>query len=327
MWIPALCILLAGCNSRDVVVVYSPHGADVLRDYETLFEQTHPGVDLQWIAAGAKEVHARIANEKNRPACDVWWGGPSTLFMQAVRDSLLEPYRPSWAAHSSAGDHDAEDHWYATYASPLAILFNTEGLTREDVPQTWDDLLDAQWRGRIALRKPLASGTMRTFLCAMIARAQNEDAGIAWLKRLQKSVATCPESPNLLYDHLKKNPDRISVWLLPDIVMQRDRNGFPFGFHVPPQTPVLTDGIAIVKGAPHPERARVFYEFVTTREALLQQARAYAKMPARRDIEPESLPEWMNAQSIDPQPIDWSAFAAMEEAWCARWEREVFRAP
>lgn len=326
MFLSFLCGFVFGCTPEEAVVVYSPHGADVLRDYEKLFEDAHPGVDMQWIAAGAKEVYARIRNERNRPACDVWWGAPSTLFMQAADEGLLESYRPAWADRATA-EHDAQDRWYATYASPLAILFNVQGMTRAEVPQGWDELLDPKWRGRIVLRKPLASGTMRTFLCAMIARAESEDAGIAWLKRLQESVATCPESPNLLYDHLKKNPDRISVWLLPDVVMQRDRNGFPFDFQVPTQTPVLSDAIAIVKGAPHSEWARRFYEFVTTREALLHQARAYAKMPARRDIEPAALPEWMNAQPIAPMPIDWSVFAAKETAWCDRWEREVFRAP
>jgi len=319
--------LAAACSSREVVVVYSPHGADVLRDYERLMEEANPGIDLQWIAAGAKEVHGRIANERNRPACDVWWGAPSTLFMQAAEAGLLAAYRPTWADAVPADAHDPADRWYATYRSPLAILFNTNGLSRDAAPRAWDDLLDPEWRGRIVLRKPLASGTMRTFLCAMIARAADEDAGIAWLKRFQEAVAHFAESPNLLYDHVKRNPRAISVWLQPDVVMQRERNGFPFDCVVPRETPVLLDGIAIVNNAPHPEGARTFYEFVTTREALAHQAHAYAKLPARTDIDPAQLPAWMTTDVIEPMPIDWSVFAAKEAAWCDRWEREVFRAP
>lgn len=319
--------LFAACASREVVVVYSPHGADVLRDYEKLFEEAYPNVDVQWIAAGAKEVYGRIAGERNRPACDVWWGAPSTMFMQAADAGLLATYRPTWAEQAPPDAHDPQHRWYATYRSPLAILFNTNGLDRAQAPQTWDDLLDPRWRGKIVLRKPLASGTMRTFLCAMVGRAGNEDDGIAWLRRLQESVVSSPESPNLLYDHIKRNPDCISVWLQPDVIMQRERNGFPFDCVVPPQTPVLLDAIAIVNNAPHPEWARAFYEFVTSPEALAQQARAYAKMPARKDIDPAQLPAWMTGAVIDPMPIDWAVFAAKEAAWCDRWEREVFRAP
>ena len=106
--------------------------------------------------------------------------------------------------------------------------------------------------------------------------------------------------------------------------MQRDRNGFPFGYVIPPQTPVLTDGIALIKNAPHAEAAKKFYEFVTSEEALVQQAKAYAKMPARSDIPKDRLPEWMRNTVIDAMPIDWQQFAEKEAGWCARWEKEVY---
>jgi len=320
-------LLAFGCAPREVVVVYSPHGAEVLGDYEKLFEAAYPGVDVQALDMGSQEVYSRVRAEQGRPAGDVWWGSPSTMFTQAAREGLLETYRPSWAEQLDPAYKDANGLWHATYVSPLAILFNTRGHNAADVPQTWDALLDRAWQGRITLRKPLPSGTMRTFICAMIARAANEDAGIAWLKRLHASTVDYPESPSLLYDHLKKNPDYISVWLQPDIVMQRERNGFPFDYVLPPNTPVLTDGIAIIKGAPHPEWAKKFYEFVTTKEALAHQAQAYAKVPARNDIDAASLPDWMRAQSIDAMEIDWARFAANEKAWCSRWEQEVYAGP
>jgi iron(III) transport system substrate-binding protein len=320
-------VALFGCDRREVVVVYSPHGAEVLGDYETRFEKANPKLDLQWITAGAQEVYARVKNERYRPACDVWWGAPATLFMRAVEDDLLEPVQPDWAQYLDDNHKDAQGRWHATYISPIASLFNTSAYSREDMPASWDDLLDSKWDQKIAIRKPLASGTMRTFFSGMIMRQPSVDEGIDWLARLHAATGRYPEQPNLLYDHVKKNPERISVWLLPDIVMQRDRHGFPFDFHVPPQTPVLPDGIALVKGGPNPEGARIFFDFVTTEEALIQQARDYAKMPARTDIDPAKLPDWMTTQKIDALPMDWAALAVNEEAWLERWEREVLRAP
>jgi iron(III) transport system substrate-binding protein len=90
---------------------------------------------------------------------------------------------------------------------------------------------------------------------------------------------------------------------------------------------VLTDGIAIVKGAPHEEWAKKFYDFVTTEEALLQQATEYAKLPARSDIDPSKLPPKLVAQPVQPMAIDWAEFAAKEKDWCDRWKAEVFDAP
>jgi iron(III) transport system substrate-binding protein len=329
MLMAAAALCAAGCSpgsGKSIVVVYSPHGSEVLQDYEIRFEQANPGHDLQWLDMGAQEVYARLRAESGRPACDLWWGAPSTLFSQAAREGLLAPYQPAWADAVAPGFKDAGAAWHATYLSPLAILYNDRHYKPEDVPQGWDDLLKPEWHGKIALRKPLASGTMRTFISAMIARAENEDAGIAWLKQLHAATADYLENPQLLYDHIKRHPERISVWLLPDILMQRDRNGFPFGYHIPPQTPVLTEGIAIVKGAPHEAAAKQLYDFVTSEDSLIHQAEAYSKMPARADVPKDRLPVWMREIALDPMPIDWALFAEKEAAWCARWEKEVYAA-
>ena len=62
--------------------------------------------------------------------------------------------------------------------------------------------------------------------------------------------------------------------------MQVQANDYPFGYVLPASgTPVITDAIAIVHGAKHPSEAGQFYEFVTTRESMLRQAREFASPP------------------------------------------------
>ena len=92
--------LLGGCDAREKVVDYSPHGSEMLGDYERLFEAAYPEVDLQWLDMGAQEVYSRVSAERNRPAGDVWWGGPASMFEQAAAESLLESYRPDGAEHA-----------------------------------------------------------------------------------------------------------------------------------------------------------------------------------------------------------------------------------
>ncbi len=322
-----LLLAFASCSSKEVVVVYSPHGPDVGKDYEAMFEEAHPDIDLRWLDMGSQEVYNRISAERRRPACDVWWGAPSTMFMQAARKGLLDPYTPTWSDAVGEGYKDENGLWYGTYNTPLSIMFNTRKYTREQVPHSWDELLDPAWDGLITIRKPLPSGTMRTFIGAMILRAENEDRGIDWLRRLHLATEKYNETPQTLFDHLKRNPELITVWIMPDAVLQRVRNGYPFDFWLPKQTPVLTEGIAIVKDAPHRENAELFYEFATSPEALAQQAAEYAKIPTRTDIDPATLPQWMVEQDVDAMPIDWGLFADKEQAWCDRWEKEVYNAP
>lgn len=323
-WIASLTLLLmAGCSSKQTIVVYSPHGPDVLRDYEEKFEAKYPNVDVQWLDLGSEDVYKRVRSEERRPVADIWWGGPQTMFMQAAEENLLGAYKPSWANAVPAEDHDGADRWYGVYRSPLCIMFNSNEYTRDQVPHTWDELLDPKWNQKITLRMPLPSGTMHTFIGAMILRQKDEEAGLEWLKKLDAATESYMPSPQALFDHIKRQPELISVWLMPDVPLQRERNGFPLDYYVPPQTPVIMEGIAIINNAPHRDLAEKFYEFVTSPDALAQQAKAYWKVPLRTDLDPATLPDWISAQKIDAMKIDWHNFAAHEQQWMADWEKEV----
>ena len=47
-------LLLLGCgDGRTPLVIYSPHGRDLLTLVETTFEEANPGVDVRQIAAGS----------------------------------------------------------------------------------------------------------------------------------------------------------------------------------------------------------------------------------------------------------------------------------
>lgn len=324
-WLAAACFVLAACSSKETLVVYSPHGDPILPEYEARFEAAYPDVDVQMLDMGSQDVYTRVRAESGRPAADVWWGGPDSLFMQAASEGLLEPYRPTWADHIDAGYRDANDLWYGTHQSPIAILYNTRGLDAADAPQTWDALLDPKWDQRIAIRYMPDSGTMQTFIGAIILRASSEDEGIDWLKRLHALTESYPRKPQLLFDHLKRHNTMISVWLLPDIVMQRDRHGYPFGYVVPPETPVIIEGIALIKDGPNVDRAKQFYEFVTTQEALAHQAKEYAKVPVRTDLDRSALPAWLQDLEVDAMEIDRGDFASNVGAWTDRWYREVYQ--
>ena len=50
----AVIMLVSGCTSDDrtSLIVYSPHGKEMLRAYEDAFELAHPDVDIRWIDMG-----------------------------------------------------------------------------------------------------------------------------------------------------------------------------------------------------------------------------------------------------------------------------------
>ncbi|MBI2299163.1 MAG: extracellular solute-binding protein [Armatimonadetes bacterium] len=305
------------------VTVYSPHGREMLEPFEKRFEAAHPDVDVEWLDMGSQEVLDRLRAERANPACDIWWGAPHTMFAKAARDGLLAPYKPTWAGHLAAGRRDATDLWYGQYLTPSVIVYNSQALKPEQAPQDWDDLLKPAWKDKILIRDPLGSGTMRTWIAAMLQRAKTLDDGWQWLLQLDANTKSYPANPSLLHLGLTKRQGLVSVWALRDVEIQKRVNKYPLAYVIPRSgCPVVTDAIALVKSGPHPEPAKLFYEFVTSAEQLQWAGEQFDCMPARDDIDPAGLPARMPIK-VPEIKLDWDRIDKEGDAWMTHWDQQI----
>ena len=321
-----LAVLLAGCtgDARETLIVYSPHGKEMLSLYEDAFERLHPDVNVQWIDMGGQDAYDRIRTERQNPQASLWWGGDGPTFDRAAREGLLEPYTPSWAEAVPESAHHPEHFWYATYLTPEVIMYNSRTLAAGDAPKDWDDLLDSKWDDRIIVRYPLASSTMRTIWGAMIMRQPTVEDGYAWLARLDANTKTYTADPTQLYLKIAREEGDVTLWNMPDTYIQTEINGYPFDFVLPASgTPVLNDGIALVKNGPNLERAKQFYEFVTSDSALVRQAREFYRIPVRTDLDPSLLPAWITRAEIRAMPIDWERLTMEGAKWMQYWDEHI----
>jgi len=321
-------LFLFSCASdQQALVIYSPHGKEMLDDFARQFEAANPGVKVNWLDMGSQDVLDRIRSERSNPQADIWWGAPSSFFMKAAKEGLLQAYQPSWGDAISPSRRDSSHRWYGTFLTPEVIAFNAQVLDRQSAPQDWDDLLDPRWRGKIAIRDPLASGTMRAIFSAMIWRFYREtgsaEKGYWWLRKLDANTKSYPANPTLMYLQIARGEAQVTLWNMPDIELQHQVYGYPFDYVLPASgTPVLVEGLAIVANCKNPELAKQFYEFITTWESMAQQAEKYFRIPAREDIPADMLPGWMR-KAIRAMDIDWQEISARSTAWMKYWDQNI----
>jgi iron(III) transport system substrate-binding protein len=323
--------VLTACSGddRDVLVIYSPHGPDVLEAFEDRFEQANPTVDVQWIDMGSQEILDRVRSERANPQADIWWGAPSPMFRTAADEDLLVAYSPPWAA--AIGEHaDPEGRYHGLYLTPEVIAYNTEALDSASAPQDWDEVLDPRWDDVVLIRDPLASGTMRTIFGMVIQRSiretGDEAAGFDWLRRLDGQTREYVLNPTLLYQKLARQEGLITLWTMPDIEMLRASTGYPIDYIFPSSgTPIVVDPIAIVDGGPNPEMARRFVDFIGSEPEVLLAAREFFRVPARDDLPADSLPPALRRARdlIVSEPIDWALLQERGSEWMRRWDETV----
>jgi iron(III) transport system substrate-binding protein len=322
---------LAGCrgDGRTPLYIYSPHGRDQLILLERAFEAKHPDVDVRWLDLGSQEILDRLRFERVNPQSDVWFGGPTTLFDRAVAESLLAPYRPSWAEAVDPRGIGPDSLYYPVYRTPAVIAFNDRAVGPEEAPRDWDDVLDPKWHDKVLIRDPMASGTMRAIWGLIIQRSLratgDTTAAMAWLRRLDGQTKAYALNPALLDAKLARQEGLVTLWDLPDILISRGK-GMPFGYVFPRSgTVVIDDAIALVRGTRHPEQARAYIEFVGSVEGQLLTARKVFRLPARRDLPVDSVPDWVAQVERDMviEAMDWALLAREGPAWMAYWDQHV----
>lgn len=320
----------AGCgDERKSLVVYSPHGQDLLQLLEDAFEEKNPNIDVQWLDMGSQEVYDRIRSEAANPQADVWFGGPAQIFSRGAEEGLLQPYRPAWVAAVSEESRHPEDLYFGAYRTAPVLVYNTEEVSGAEIPEDWDDLLDPRWDDEVLIRDPLASGTMRTMFSLIIYRSIRDtgspDRGFEWLRRLDGQTREYIQQPALMMQKLIRGEGLVTVWELTDMLLQQQR-GNPLGFAFPSSgTPVIVDSIGLVTGAPHPAAARAYIDFVGSREAQELAARKALRLPARNDLPPEQLPEWARdvMRDLVPAEVDWDLIAENGDDWMRTWNRQI----
>jgi len=329
--LPVFLILLAGCkrDSRTPITVYSPHGRDLLGLVERTFEGKHPEFDVRLLNMGSQEFYDRVRAEKSNPQGDVWFGGPNTIFARGAREGLLAPLRPTWADAIPRASQNPQNLYFGLYRTPAVIVYNTSAISPSEAPRDWDDLLDPRWKKRVLIRYPLASGTMRAFFAMILSRSVAEtgspERGFEWLRRLDGQTSEYVMNASVLVEKIARREGWLTVWDLPDVLLEMQHSANLAYVFPKSGTPIIDDAVGLIRGARHPEPARILIEWLGSPEAQLAAAEKAFRLPARQDLPEARLPPW--AREVDktmiPARLDWELIEREGAGWMARWDREV----
>ena len=156
-------------------------------------------------------------------------------------------------------------------------------------------------------------------------RPPRHRTGHVLLRRLDGQTRTYALNPAILDQKLARGEGSVTLWDLPDILIARSK-GMPFGYHFPSSgTVVIDDAIALVAGSDHGDAARRFIDFIGSTEAQVLAASRHWRLPARRNLPPDSVPEWVAdvERRMVTAPMDWTLLAAEGANWMRYWDQRV----
>jgi|GEM_PF-3503165 len=337
-WITACLLWLAalpmGADAQVLspLVIYSPHGPEIMKLAKQHFEKKYPTVTIAWEYRGAEDIFQRVMNEHRDGggdhAGDIWWGGPHYTFMQAAGAGALTPYQPTWHDRVAAQFKDAGHHWYSDMQTPLSMIYNKNILAEKSLPRDWDDLLKPVFKNKLVLRYPKDSGTMRALFGALIQFKKKQSGSIEksfrWLAELGKQTGKYADHSQIVFQSLGQGLFPLSIWNVAETSM-RAKQGFPVSIVFPESgMPILSDGIALIrKNRPHPF-AKDFYEEITSVEfASILAKPPYSRVPTRFDVDKALKPDYLNDSRYKPMLVDWAEIGSGIDSWLELWEKEI----
>lgn len=267
--------------------------------------------------------------------------------------------------HTGETFYDKEHLWVGVCLSRFGICYNKDSLKRigAEVPESWDDLGDPRYYGHIALADPTKSGSVaRAFEMLLQEKIHDElkrlkrepgeteadrrarASRIGWAKGLNL-IQRISANARYFTDAATKIPQDVAqgdaaAGMCVDFYGRtyneklKDASGESRVEWISPESGSSTsvDPVAVFRGAPNPELAQAFVEFLLTKEGQLiwnkrpgtvdgPRHRALRRMPIRPDVytaenladftDPEVLPYKDGGGFVYDPELTAPAFAAL----------------
>lgn len=298
----------APADYSGTLVIYSPHDSDPLNAGVAMFEKAYPNVKVEVVADGTGNLLNRIAAESAAPMADVLWGGGADSL--AAYKQYFQPYKPSCIDLMDSSLYDPDYLWIGESPLPMVFLVNTDLVAEADIPQTWKDLADPKWEGKIAFADPASSGSAFTQLCTILmdyGKADNDYAdGWALVQSMIKNLVIQSGSSGA-HKNVDSGEYPIGITLEKAAVQYDTSDAGHLKMIYPTDgTSAVPDGVAIVKGCPNQELAELFEEYVLSVECQTAQNKDFGRRPIRSDVTPQGL-KGLNEFAIMSYNFDYAA--------------------
>jgi ABC-type Fe3+ transport system substrate-binding protein len=274
--------LIEGARKEGQVVIYSALiVSQAMRPIADKFGKKYPFVKISHWRADSEDIASKLSAEvrANNVVADVFEGtGVGEI---AVGAGLTQPYSTPAIEAFPVEYRDPGGMWTPTRLSYYSIAYNTRLVPADKVPKNYDDLLDPQWKGKMAWRIGSASGT--PLFLSNLRLAWGEDKARAYFDKLkeQKIVNFGAGSARTLVDRVIASEYSIALNIFAHHPLISKGKGAPVNSKLLDPVASTAATMGVVKGAKHPYAAMLLIDYILSKEgqAILSSAEYFPADP------------------------------------------------
>ncbi len=291
--------------------------------YKDLFDDftAETGVKVELLSMSSGEVLSKLRAEGGTPSADLWFGGGIDAFMSAKEDGLLEQVKFDAMSDLNPSFYDAEGYWFSKGITIVGFLVNNpiaEELGLE-IPQTWTDLTDEQYKGEIIMSNPAVSGTNYAVVNSIL-QAMGEEEGWKFFEEMDKNIAYY--SRRGADPKNKVTADEVAVGITyldrtidalladHDVTIVYPTDGIPW----------VPEGVAVFKNSEGVEAAKYFVEWLFSNDDNLRKLAELDQKDGIKTIKPSLEGVELGYDSSILMELDLSKFGSQRSDILAKFE-------
>ena len=258
-------ILEDGARSEGKVLLYTSLVVQqALEPIKQGFERKYPFIKFEFLRANSAQLVQRVLAENrarsNQSDAVIAGAGPAlaqTGFTQPFSSPVLAAYPKNHIGPNGS--------YAATRFSYEGIGFNTRLVKADEAPQSYEDLLNPKWRGKMVWSNSQETGA--PFFITQMRQIMGEDKALAYFKALsQQQIATQSASLRSVLDQVITGEYAIGIAMALHHVGISQAKGAPVGGTMHDPVLARAEDVVLLKAAPHPHAGMLLVDFILSEE-------------------------------------------------------------
>jgi len=308
---PHIANLIEGAKKERELVVY---GSMALHDANVLlgkFREKYPFVDVRLNRLTSDKLYARVTSETRAGKFLVDILENNVLGLSFMKKAGLLAYYLSPEDRFYPNDFKDQGYWATSNMNLHVTAYNTRKIARDQLPKKWEDLLDPAWKGKMMLNP-----SEQWF--SWILQIMGKEAGLKYMRELsQQNLTIRSESTAMRAELITAGEAALDIDSTYVGVNLLKKRGAPIDWTTLGRVMVNLTGHSLAARAPHPNAAKLFIDFILSREGQ-KQVLGIERSVIRSDL----FSEQAAIKDLKLVPINPALGENME--YYARQSREIF---
>ena len=266
-------------SNEGVVVWYATMNSNDVVKTANQFMKTHPGIKVQVLRLGSSQLPARVSTEQRAGTynADVI-SGDEFQVAQLINVGAFDKYQPLDSSAYLKGTIDPQGYWTNLYLATTVLAWNPQRLKADHLapPKSLEDFTKPEWKGKFGLD----TGALNWYMGTLQAQKNGQD--------LMKAIAA--NDPRKTDGHTQTVTELASgefdatPTAYSYMAFEQQHKGQPVAFADPNPLLVTLNPIGLAKNAPHPAAAKVFIDWLLSKDGQQFIALRCGKISSRSDV-------------------------------------------